>query len=366
MLSNHGLPYVGRFACDWRRLSTTDPHTATRWECRPGPRCRRRREGRGGRGMRGVRAAATTWTSSGAGCPEGAGGGGHRGPAGDHVVDQEDPGRWVSDGSEGGTRPPRLEGLAGLGRTGRAQEQPPAGDAASRPPEPPGDGPGEELGLVEAPLPAAGVGGGGPGDHVDRDRLGRHQRGHPLGQERHRRPGVAVLQPGHQLPPGPLVGQQRGTGVDARRRRAATAPAATPPRTGRRAPPPSRHTPDSSSAGTRRPTIRRPYDSNRPTGDAPAPDPERSPLGYLQGPICAIRSGSPAPTAERSPLGVPRGAHLCHSLELAAHDGRWARSAAWEAGRWPGHFCGADATCAVAFAPQKRGAPTRRPASRRD
>ena len=26
MLSNHGLPYVGRFACDWHRLATTDPH----------------------------------------------------------------------------------------------------------------------------------------------------------------------------------------------------------------------------------------------------------------------------------------------------------------------------------------------------
>jgi hypothetical protein len=25
MLSNHGLPYVGRFACDWHRLATTDP-----------------------------------------------------------------------------------------------------------------------------------------------------------------------------------------------------------------------------------------------------------------------------------------------------------------------------------------------------
>ena len=25
MLSNHGLPYVGRFACGWHRLSTTDP-----------------------------------------------------------------------------------------------------------------------------------------------------------------------------------------------------------------------------------------------------------------------------------------------------------------------------------------------------
>ena len=28
MLSNHGLPYVGRFACDWHRLATTDPHAA--------------------------------------------------------------------------------------------------------------------------------------------------------------------------------------------------------------------------------------------------------------------------------------------------------------------------------------------------
>jgi len=28
MLSNHGLPYVGRFACDWLRLATTDPRAA--------------------------------------------------------------------------------------------------------------------------------------------------------------------------------------------------------------------------------------------------------------------------------------------------------------------------------------------------
>jgi len=28
MLSNHGLPYVGRFACGWHRLATTDPRTA--------------------------------------------------------------------------------------------------------------------------------------------------------------------------------------------------------------------------------------------------------------------------------------------------------------------------------------------------
>jgi hypothetical protein len=28
MLSDHKSPYVGRFACDWPRLSTTDPHAA--------------------------------------------------------------------------------------------------------------------------------------------------------------------------------------------------------------------------------------------------------------------------------------------------------------------------------------------------
>ena len=30
MLSDHKSPYVGRFACDWPRLSTTDPHAALR------------------------------------------------------------------------------------------------------------------------------------------------------------------------------------------------------------------------------------------------------------------------------------------------------------------------------------------------
>ena len=35
MLSNHELPYVGRFACDWPRLATTDPHAARRTS-RPG------------------------------------------------------------------------------------------------------------------------------------------------------------------------------------------------------------------------------------------------------------------------------------------------------------------------------------------
>ena len=36
MLSDHKSPYVGRFACDWPRLSTTDPHAALGGILRPG------------------------------------------------------------------------------------------------------------------------------------------------------------------------------------------------------------------------------------------------------------------------------------------------------------------------------------------
>ena len=39
MLSNQRLPYVGRFACGWRRLATTDPPgpaTEATWSWRPG------------------------------------------------------------------------------------------------------------------------------------------------------------------------------------------------------------------------------------------------------------------------------------------------------------------------------------------
>ena len=35
MLSNHELPYVGRFACDWHRLATTDPSATHIGSLRP-------------------------------------------------------------------------------------------------------------------------------------------------------------------------------------------------------------------------------------------------------------------------------------------------------------------------------------------
>src|SRR5580658_7123247 len=53
MLSDHKSPYVGRFACDWPRLSTTDPHAAPGHPT-PGrallPRDARARRARGGAG----------------------------------------------------------------------------------------------------------------------------------------------------------------------------------------------------------------------------------------------------------------------------------------------------------------------------
>src|ERR1700722_9939804 len=64
MLSNHELPYVGRFACDWLRLATTDPdtihalkRTPPHPDCLGRVRARPARCGSGGRGLR-FRAAA--------------------------------------------------------------------------------------------------------------------------------------------------------------------------------------------------------------------------------------------------------------------------------------------------------------------
>ena len=221
MLSNHGLPYVGRFACDWPRLSTTDPRTATRWECRPGhgdrSAARGRRAGGGddvdlgrarrpqgpGRGRRPWRPLVTTSSTSRTRRPATRPPGGEGGP-----------------GAAGGER---------LGRSGPARA---AGGAAAGTARPrcAGHGPGQELGLVEAPLRAGGPAWWAPTSRR-RPSPAADQRGHRPGQERHRRPGVAVLQPGHQLP---RPRRRRRAGRRSCRRppaRAATAPAAARPRT---------------------------------------------------------------------------------------------------------------------------------------
>jgi len=50
MLSDHESPYVGRFACDWHRLATTDPRAAHRYESTRPPSHR----GRPGGGVTGA------------------------------------------------------------------------------------------------------------------------------------------------------------------------------------------------------------------------------------------------------------------------------------------------------------------------
>src|SRR6516165_4137164 len=73
MLSDHKSPYVGRFACDWPRLSTTDPHAA-RPPCydRPGVSAPAR-HGPGGRHWQGTwepgRASAKSSTLPGVAPP---------------------------------------------------------------------------------------------------------------------------------------------------------------------------------------------------------------------------------------------------------------------------------------------------------
>ena len=86
---------------------------------------------------------------------------------------------------------------------------------------PAGDRPGEQLGGVEAPLPATVAAGGRPGD--DRRAARRAAAGTAAtmrpGEPGHDRAHVAVLDPGHQLTGGALVGEGGPPGVDPRGRR---------------------------------------------------------------------------------------------------------------------------------------------------
>ncbi|CAN5694890.1 hypothetical protein BH20ACT2_BH20ACT2_14370 [soil metagenome] len=150
---------------------------------------------------------------------QGVGGGRQRGTGGDHVVDQQHPAEWwspVGPGMQRERRPgaPLRPVAPGLRRSRQAGEQPPA-----RQPQPSCHRPGEELGLVEAPLAPAGRRSGRPGDDVDLAH--RHQLGHGPRQPPERRPGVAVLEAGHQLAAHAFVGEQRPDAGGAGRRRRA-------------------------------------------------------------------------------------------------------------------------------------------------
>ena len=80
--------------------------------------------------------------------------------------------------------------------------------------ETPAHGTGQQLGLVEAADTAAFAGGRQPGDHMRLDLGGREEAGEAIGQPRHGGPGVAVLEPGHDLTGGALVGEQRERRID--------------------------------------------------------------------------------------------------------------------------------------------------------
>jgi hypothetical protein len=136
----------------------------------------------------------------------------HRAAARDHVVDEEHPRRHRPAGDVQGAPAALGPGSSRLRRPRSPPEQRTAGHA-----HPPGDGAGQETGLVEAAAPAPGRRGGGPGDHLDVDRAPVDRRGHAGGEEGDGGARVAVLQAGDQLPPHPGVGERRRARVDARR-----------------------------------------------------------------------------------------------------------------------------------------------------
>jgi hypothetical protein len=130
---------------------------------------------------------------------QGRGRGRHRRPRGDDVVnDQHDPRRRA--GPEGRTVPSRLAGLARLGWSGVAAQEPATGQPCLS-----GHGPGQEPGLVIASATATGPRGRYPRDHVNH--VGFDQGAHSAGQPRHRGPSVAVLEAGQKLSCRPLVSQ---------------------------------------------------------------------------------------------------------------------------------------------------------------
>jgi hypothetical protein len=76
--------------------------------------------------------------------------------------------------------------------------------------EPPADGSGQQLGLVE-PAVAAPTGAGRQPAHHLRQRRGTDQASHAVGQPRHRGAGIAVLEPGDDLARRTLVREQRAS-----------------------------------------------------------------------------------------------------------------------------------------------------------
>ncbi len=138
----------------------------------------------------------------------------HRGDGragGGHVIDYEHA-AWCSRHGAHAQPPTALRaGPSRLRRARAAVHEAPAGSSETT-----GHRQGQQLGLVEAACTAAGLRGGGPGDDVDTG--GVDEAREPVGQPRQRTPRVAVLEPGDELTPHALVGEQGDPLVDPRGR----------------------------------------------------------------------------------------------------------------------------------------------------
>jgi hypothetical protein len=141
---------------------------------------------------------------------EGASSGNQGCASGDHVVDDEDAARGVS-----GDREPRAGQTVPSGPARLRWPGLPHQECTARPVQAAGDGSRQQTGLVEAPLSAPRRARGRPRHNVDRRRV--DEGGDRRRQRRHRGPGVAVLQPGHQFPASAGIGERGNQVVEASR-----------------------------------------------------------------------------------------------------------------------------------------------------
>lgn len=148
--------------------------------------------------------------TAGAQSPGRSGGGG---TGGDHVVDHHDARRRSTSGGEDRSSVALHRAATRLSRAGGPLEQRRTWSA-----ERSGEGARQQLGLVEAAAAPPSRRGRRPGHHIGRDAGGDERRQGPP-QAGERAPGVAVLEPGDEVTPDALVGEQRHAGIDARWRR---------------------------------------------------------------------------------------------------------------------------------------------------
>jgi len=144
------------------------------------------------------------------GATQGGGAGGDGGATRDYVVDHENA---QSDATGAPDREGRaVEATLGTRPTCLSRAGDPLQQAAAGAPEPAGDALCEQLGLIEAPVPAPAGRRRRPGDDVDM--AGINERRHGFDQGRQHRSGVAVLETSHHFARHAFVGEQGRATVD--------------------------------------------------------------------------------------------------------------------------------------------------------